>query len=78
MSKRKRHNHQIKITWLLNTSRLKPPQPGQVKIIDVYHDDCCALWSGGLCDCDPEIADRPADNAYSHNGRSFPLSDYEN
>lgn len=30
-------------------------QPGDVLRVEVYHDDSCALWTGGACNCDPEL-----------------------
>lgn len=28
---------------------------GQVTHVTVKHDDHCAIWQGGQCDCDPEV-----------------------
>jgi len=33
---------------------------GQVVHIDVAHDDWCAIFKGGICNCDPEVSFRPA------------------
>ena len=30
-------------------------KPGEVGLTNVAHDDDCAHWNGGICDCDPEI-----------------------
>lgn len=30
-------------------------RPGRVTIVHVYHDDWCAIFRGGPCNCDPEI-----------------------
>ena len=29
--------------------------PGACYVIDVLHDSWCSSWSGGTCDCDPEL-----------------------
>jgi hypothetical protein len=26
-----------------------------VHIVDIYHDNWCAIWKGGTCNCKPEI-----------------------
>ena len=31
------------------------PGPGEVVALDVRHDDDCAFWRGGACDCEPDI-----------------------
>ncbi|MFW6388913.1 MAG: hypothetical protein ACOCY9_03295 [Desulfohalobiaceae bacterium] len=28
---------------------------GQVNHLTVLHDDYCAIWKGGACNCDPEV-----------------------
>ena len=27
--------------------------------LDIYHDDWCAVWQGGCCNCEPEMYVRP-------------------
>jgi len=37
-------------------------QAGKVTHLDIYHDDDCAIFSCGPCDCNPDIiqrADKP-------------------
>ena len=29
--------------------------PGEVVSVAVLHDDDCAHWRGGVCDCEPEV-----------------------
>ena len=26
-----------------------------VHVVEIRHDDTCAIWKGGACDCNPEI-----------------------
>lgn len=33
------------------------PEP-DVYHMDIYHDDWCSIWSGGKCDCQPDIVVR--------------------
>ena len=37
---------------------------GGVWVVDIAHDDDCAYWRGGVCDCEPEVRLRgdPRDN----------------
>lgn len=28
---------------------------GKVFVANIRHDDWCAIWGGGLCNCDPDI-----------------------
>lgn len=30
-------------------------KPGALYITTVQHDDWCAFWGGGECDCDPDF-----------------------
>lgn len=32
-----------------------PPLRSTVVVAHVYHEDGCAIWRGGVCDCKPEI-----------------------
>jgi len=32
-----------------------PPYPSSVVVVHVYHDEDCAFWRGGVCDCKPDI-----------------------
>lgn len=38
-------------------------QPGKVTHIDVYHDDWCAVFSGGACNCTPIVKPRTPSKA---------------
>ena len=29
--------------------------PGTGTVVDVLHDNWCSSWTGGVCDCDPEL-----------------------
>lgn len=29
--------------------------PGTVGMVEVRHDDSCAIWKGDSCDCEPDI-----------------------
>ena len=49
----KRHNYAKKIEAMIEAGEI-PLDVGLSKI-DVYHDDDCAVFSGGFCDCDPDI-----------------------
>lgn len=31
---------------------------GEFLMVDVAHDDWCAIYQGGPCDCDPDIINR--------------------
>ena len=31
---------------------------GELSYVDIAHDDWCAIYGGGVCDCDPDIIDR--------------------
>ncbi len=58
---RKRHpkgNYQKAILEAWQDGHLSP-QAGQVTHLDIYHDDNCAIFRGGPCDCDPAIFQRP-------------------
>lgn len=37
-----------------------PVARGKVNHAFVSHDDWCAIFKGGVCDCDPEVASKPA------------------
>ena len=34
-------------------------KPGTVTVATVAHDGDCSLWSGGTCDCEPEVTITP-------------------
>jgi hypothetical protein len=34
-------------------------RPGTVNHVDIRHDDGCAVFGGGYCDCDPDVELRP-------------------
>ena len=35
-------------------------EPGTITIANVFHDDGCAYWKGGVCNCDPHVKLEPA------------------
>jgi hypothetical protein len=59
MSKRNRrptktHNHEKVVVNALDKGTLKP-EPGKVTLLQVLHDDWCNIFTGGKCNCNPEI-----------------------
>lgn len=48
------HNYMKKILNLVAEGKLDPA-PGEVRHVYTLHDDWCAFWDGGLCNCDCEI-----------------------
>ena len=48
----KQHNYEIALQAAMDAGVLKP---GQVSNVDVAHDDDCAIYDGGFCDCECEI-----------------------
>lgn len=36
---------------------------GQVVHADIRHDDWCNIFKGGVCNCNPEVSFRPAQEA---------------
>lgn len=48
------HNYRLVIRKLLLTGELKPPL-GRATVIHIYHDDWCAVYEDGKCNCDPEF-----------------------
>ena len=51
---RNQHNHRAKINRLCAAGKI-PVVPGSVNSIAVVHDDWCAIFAGGFCNCDPDI-----------------------
>jgi hypothetical protein len=47
-----KHNYFRKQMELLAAGVIRP---GQVALVDIYHDDWCQIFTGGYCNCDPEI-----------------------
>ncbi len=47
-------NYRQAVRALLSSGQL-PIRPGTVTHVEVLHDDWCAFWQGGVCDCEPEI-----------------------
>jgi hypothetical protein len=68
MSKRRRLPNYL--ARVLKMSDLDPTPAGVVRHVHVYHDVWCAVWRGGLCDCDPEVrvVDRPSPSARKGEG----------
>lgn len=54
MGKRKRHNYQKAIEQAIDAGKV-PMIPGTVAVMHTYHDDWCAFWTGGACNCSPTI-----------------------
>jgi hypothetical protein len=47
------HNHRLKQDRLVAEGKI-PLKPGLLHI-GVAHDDWCAIFKGGFCNCDPDI-----------------------
>lgn len=47
------HNYNRKIRRLMDAGKMRPVT-GLHKV-DVNHDDGCAIFKGGACNCDPDI-----------------------
>lgn len=58
MSATKRPNYLVKLERLLAAGQISL-KPGGVHIVDVVHDDRCAIHYGQPCDCDPDVKVRP-------------------
>ena len=60
-----RHNYVKKIMELFEDGKLDL-DPGTLSHLHVFHDDDCAVWDGGFCDCEPELVledgTQPADD----------------
>lgn len=50
----KRHNYVKKLLDLVDAGKLDL-DPGTLHHLHVFHDDDCAVWDGGFCDCAPEF-----------------------
>jgi hypothetical protein len=46
------HNYMKKLLSLFLAGELLP---GSVHINDIAHDEWCAIFQGGYCNCDPDI-----------------------
>ena len=55
----RKHNYYRKVMELVERGEVQLC-PGQVREVDIYHDDWCGIYRGDYCDCDPEIEVRPA------------------
>jgi hypothetical protein len=51
-----KHNYMKKLMELYENGKL--PRVG-LNLVDTYHDDGCAIYRGGRCNCDPDIEVRP-------------------
>jgi len=47
-------NYEKKLRAMLDRGELTP-RPGVATHINVAHDDWCAIYAGGRCNCDPDI-----------------------
>ncbi len=45
-------NYKKKISQLQRKWKLSP---GSVLSLNIQHDDWCAIFRGGICNCDPDI-----------------------
>jgi hypothetical protein len=48
----RKHNYFAKLMQYVEIHGIVP---GQIREIDVCHDDWCRIYRGGYCNCDPEI-----------------------
>lgn len=48
-----KHNYQKKIARLIAEGKLNTNIG--VHMLNIQHDDWCAIFDGGLCNCDPDI-----------------------
>lgn len=55
--KGKQARYKARLLELYRQGKL-PTGPGLYHA-DVYHDDDCAHWRGGACDCEPDVKIRP-------------------
>lgn len=60
------HNHVKKLQAKITAGELSVKR-GTVQSIGVLHDDDCAIFDGGYCDCDPDIKVRWTQTAASKN-----------
>jgi hypothetical protein len=51
-----KHNYYKKLMALYAAEKL--PRRG-LSEVDILHDDWCAIYTGGYCNCQPEIRVRP-------------------
>jgi len=52
---RRRKKRQTRPNYLSDAIRLgQHLDPGRIGILVVRHDDDCAHWDGGLCNCQPD------------------------
>lgn len=35
------------------------PRPGEAVVVEVRHDDWCAIFNGNPCNCEPDVTSRP-------------------
>ena len=47
-----RHNYYKKLLKLYEQGKLRTPN---LTLLDIYHDEWCAINRGGYCNCDPDI-----------------------
>lgn len=47
-------NHLREIQWLAQLGILRFT-PGTVQEVTIEHDNWCAVWHGGRCNCDPLV-----------------------
>lgn len=49
------HNYRGKLLSLIRADELNKFKPGVLYHLDFYHDDWCAVFRGGVCDCNPDV-----------------------
>ena len=49
----RQHNYAAKLLALIERERLDLA-PG-IHHVDIHHDDWCAIYKGGTCDCAPDV-----------------------
>lgn len=53
-----RHNHARKMAKMIAEGKIPNMPPGTIRHLDIFHDDWCKVFSGGYCNCDPDIVYR--------------------
>ena len=57
------HNYLTKIKKLYAEGKIPS---ASLSNVDIYHDDWCAIYRGGLCDCDPDVVVKTFWQAVTH------------
>ena len=47
-----RHNYHQRMVRLMESGKV---QPGQLAKLEISHDDWCKIFTGGYCNCHPDL-----------------------